>query len=90
MKRIFVIICLIMALVGCTNVHKVRQGHVVEKECIPAHNTPYYNLCLKAMMLRHVPEQYFIWLADSVDTCRIQINKSMYDTIRISSYLRLD
>ena len=79
-----------MALVGCTNIHKVRQGHVVEKEYIPAHNTPYYNLCLKTMMLRHVPEQYFIWLADSVDTCKIQVNQNRYDTIRIGSYLKLD
>ena len=49
----------------------------------------YYNVCLKMPMTRVVPEKHFIWLADSVDVCKVSVDKATYGSVKVGLYYDL-
>lgn len=89
MKKIFLVICFVVALIGCTDIHEVKQGYVVAQKCVPQHSQSYYNVCLKIPMVRVVPEQYFVWLADSINVSKIQVTRSMFYDLKLGCYYNL-
>ena len=89
MKKLLLMICLALSMAGCNDTHKVNKGYIVGMQYVPKHSECYYNVCLKMPMTRVVPEKHFIWLADSVDVCKVSVDKATYGSVKVGLYYDL-
>lgn len=67
MRKVLFLILTGLCLVGCKN--SPVRGYVVGKSFVPAHNTTNYDVILKKPMVKSVPDQWIVWVADSCRDC---------------------
>lgn len=85
MKRLVIMAIAMLSLVGCDD-REVR-GYVVGKQFSPARTTFYYNSTLRTTQIRHIPDQWFIWIADSCRVRSVRVDKVTFDRLRRGQFV---
>ena len=60
---------------------------VVGKSFVPAHNTTNYDVILKKPMVKSVPDQWIVWVADSCRVRSVHVEKSTFDTLKHGQFV---
>lgn len=63
------------------------SGYVVGKKFIPAHTQTHYDVILKKPMVKSVPDQWIVWVADSCGVHRCHVEKSTFDRLKHGEYV---
>lgn len=67
---------------------KVHSGYVVGKHYEPARTYPYYDVTLHINRVRHIPEKWVVYVADSCRVRRLSVQKSTFDAVELGEYAR--
>ena len=65
------------------------RGYVVGKEYKAAHNVVYRDEVTKTLHTRHVPDQWFVWVADSANVRSYNVDSATFNNIRHGDFIRL-
>ena len=87
MRRLIFAILMGVLLASCEQ--RPVRGYVVGKQFAPAHNITEYNVILKSAHTRHVPDQWFVWVADSTNVRSYNVDSATFNNIRHGDFVRL-
>ena len=87
MRRLIFAILMGVLLASCEQ--RPISGYVVGKQFAPAHNITEYNVVLKMPLTRHVPDQWFVWIADSTNVRSYNVDSATFNNIRHGDFIRL-
>lgn len=87
MRKFVFAILMGVLLASCEQ--RPARGYVVGKEFAPAHNITEYNVILKSAHTRRVPDQWFVWIADSTNVRSYNVDSATFNNIRHGDFIRL-
>lgn len=88
MKKIFGLIMMVLSLVACKEAP--TSGYVVGKEFVPAHTTKRFNVVLKMVQVKHHPDKWVVWVADSCCVHSVQVDVTTFDRLKHGQFIRFN
>lgn len=85
MRKVLFAILMVLCFASCKK--SPISGYVVGKSFIPAHNTTRYDVILKKPMVKSVPDQWIVWVADSCGVHRCHVEKSTFDRLKHGEFV---
>lgn len=83
------VFAILMGLLLASCEQRPIRGYVVGKEFAPAHNITEYNVVLNMPLTRRVPDQWFVWVADSSNVRSYNVDSATFNNIRHGDFIRL-
>lgn len=83
------IFAILMGLLLASCEQRPVRGYIVGKQFVPAHNITKYNVILKSAHTRHIPDQWFVWIADSCNVRSYNVDSATFNNIRHGDFVRL-
>ncbi|QHN64863.1 hypothetical protein [Bergeyella cardium] len=83
--RYRVLICLAL-LSSCEEPEVMNSGYVVGKQFVPAHTK--HRLIGKTHYTSHIPDKWFIYVADSTKIERFQVTEKRFLKLKEGQYLK--
>ena len=87
MRRLIFAILMGVLLASCEQ--RRARGYVVGKEYKAAHNVVYRDEATKTLRTRRVPDQWFVWIADSTNVRSYNVDSATFNNIRHGDFIRL-
>ena len=89
MKKIIVVLSLLLALASCDGGNKPICGYIVGKVFEPEHMKSEYHPYMKPRWgAKHVPNMWFVYVADSTGVRKVRVNKHDFNNARKGEYAR--
>lgn len=78
---------LLVLFLACGCKESPVSGYVVGKAYVPAHTTSHYDVILKRPMMKHVPDQWIVWVADSCRVHSVHVEKCTFDSLKHGQFV---
>ena len=87
MRKFVFAILMGVLLASCEQ--RPARGYVVGKEYVAAHNVVYRDVATTTLQTRHVPDQWIVWVADSINVRSYNVDSTTFNNIRHGDFIRL-
>lgn len=87
MRKFVFAILMGVLLASCEQ--RPARGYVVGKEYVAAHNVVFRDVATNTLQTRHIPDQWIVWVADSINVRSYNVDSATFNNIRHGDFIRL-